>query len=64
MLSYAPDFWPLFWGIIGGAAALTVVLSLLAASLPLPRWPRRRPATVVEMARHHREEPGERPLAG
>jgi predicted lysophospholipase L1 biosynthesis ABC-type transport system permease subunit len=63
MSSYTPDFWPLFWGIIAGAAALTTVLSLLIASVPLPRSRRRPPARVVEMARRHREEPSEQALA-
>jgi hypothetical protein len=30
-------FWPLFWAIIGGGAALTGLLSLLVATVRLPR---------------------------
>jgi len=43
MLSFASDFWPVFWTVIGGAALLTVALSLLVA-LFSPAWfrPRRR----------------------
>jgi hypothetical protein len=37
MLSFAPDFWPLFWAILGGAALLTVALSLLVAAFS-PTW--------------------------
>jgi hypothetical protein len=34
MLTFAADFWPLFWGITGGAALLTVLLSALIAIVP------------------------------
>lgn len=37
MLSFAADFWPLFWTITGGAALVTVVLSLLVATFS-PTW--------------------------
>jgi len=37
MLSFAADFWPLFWTIIGGAALVTVLLSLLVATFS-PTW--------------------------
>ncbi len=63
MLSYAPDFWPLFWGILGGAAVLTVALSLLVASVPPSRSHRWPPARVIEMPRRHREEPGQQAFA-
>ena len=32
MLSFAADFWPLFWTIIGGGALVTVLLSLLVGT--------------------------------
>jgi hypothetical protein len=32
MLFLHADFWPLFWGVIGGGAGLTGLLSLFAAS--------------------------------
>lgn len=31
MLTYAADFWPLFWTIAGSGAALTVLLTLAVA---------------------------------
>lgn len=37
MLSMAPDFWLLFWAILAGGAAVTIVLSLVIATVP-PRW--------------------------
>ena len=37
MLSFAPDFWPLFWTVLGGGALVTAVLSLLAATFS-PAW--------------------------
>jgi len=43
MLSFATDFWPLFWTIIGGAALLTALLSVLIATIsPTTFRPRRR----------------------
>jgi hypothetical protein len=50
MLSFAPDFWPLFWTILGGAALVSVVLSLLAAAFS-PAWFRP----------HHRHQPASTP---
>jgi len=41
MLSFASDFWPLFWTIVGSAALLTVLLSLLVAVFS-PAWFRSR----------------------
>ena len=41
MLSFASDFWPLFWTIIGAAALLTVLASLLVAVFS-PEWFRSR----------------------
>jgi hypothetical protein len=37
MLFYNTDFWPALWAILGGAAALTVLVSLLIATVPAPR---------------------------
>jgi hypothetical protein len=37
MLSFASDFWPLFWAIIACGAALTVGLSIVAATFR-PSW--------------------------
>lgn len=37
MLSYASDFWPLFWLIIGAGAVLTVLACLLVAVFS-PAW--------------------------
>jgi hypothetical protein len=45
MLSLASDFWPLFWTILGTGAVLTIALSLLVATIPLPR--RHRPSATV-----------------
>jgi hypothetical protein len=33
MLSFAADFWPLFWAIIGAGALVTVVLSVLIGTI-------------------------------
>jgi len=53
MLSFASDFWPLFWTITGTAALLTVLVSLLVAVFS-PEWFRSRrhqPAgTAVRLA--------------
>ena len=38
MLSIATDFWPLFWTIIGGAALLTALLSVLIATISSVYW--------------------------
>jgi hypothetical protein len=35
------DFWPLFWGILGAGFAVTAMVSLLVASIRLPRVHRR-----------------------
>jgi hypothetical protein len=37
MLSFAADFWPLFWTIIGAATLVTLVLSLLVVTFS-PTW--------------------------
>jgi hypothetical protein len=48
MLSYASDFWPLFWTVLGGGLVLTALVSLLVGTLspdglrsrrePAPAW--------------------------
>jgi len=58
MLSNVSSFWPLFWGIIGGGAALAVLVPVLLAGTPLPRRPGRT-ASVIEL-RPHRDEPDAR----
>jgi predicted lysophospholipase L1 biosynthesis ABC-type transport system permease subunit len=57
------EFWPLFWGVAGGGAALTVLLSLLVAIVPLPRRHRRQPLTVNGEAPRHHEDAGQRMMA-
>ena len=34
MVFFGTDFWPQFWAVIGGGAAVTVLVSLLVAALP------------------------------
>jgi hypothetical protein len=34
MVFLGADFWPQFWTVIGGGAAVTVIVSLLVAVLP------------------------------
>ena len=36
-MTFATDFWPLFWTIIGSAAVLTVLVTLLVATFT-PAW--------------------------
>lgn len=56
MLSNVSSFWPLFWGIIGGGALLTVLIPALLADLPAPRRDRRT-ATVTELrSRRHQSD--------
>jgi hypothetical protein len=54
MLSFAADFWPVFWAIIGAGALITVVLSVLIATIsPAGARPRRGhqlPVTPAELA--------------
>lgn len=57
MLSFATDFWPLFWTITGGAALLTALLSVLIATIsPAAIRPRRRPELALATA-----QPADRP---
>lgn len=59
MLSFATDFWPLFWTITGGAALLTALLSVLIATIsPAAIRPRRRPELALATA-----QPAGRPQA-
>lgn len=52
MLFFGTDFWPQFWTVIGSGAALTVVLSLIIATVPTRRRPhRRQPIAVVPRQR-------------
>jgi hypothetical protein len=48
MLSFAADFWPVFWAIIGTGAALSVLVTLGIAG----GWPRERKAdaTLIQLA--------------
>jgi hypothetical protein len=52
MLSFASDFWPLFWAIIGTGAALTVLAVAFAAAGPIPLR-RYETATVHHLPRRH-----------
>lgn len=53
MLSFAADFWPLFWAIMGAGALVTVALSVLIATISpagsRPRRAHRLPATPAEL---------------
>jgi hypothetical protein len=54
MLFLHADFWPLFWGVIGGGAGLTGLLSLVAADVSQSH---RRPAPVsAEVAPRRHDE--------
>jgi hypothetical protein len=48
MLTFAADFWPVFWTVIGAGAALSTLLTLTIAGV----WPRDRKqdATLVQLA--------------
>jgi hypothetical protein len=53
MLSFASDFWPLFWLVIGVGAALAVLFCILVAASE-PDWAERaEPATVHHLRRPH-----------
>jgi hypothetical protein len=45
MLNFGADFWPYFWIVIGGSAALAVLASIVVANVT-PDWFRCEPATV------------------
>ncbi len=48
MLFLHADFWPLFWGVIGGGAGLTGLLTLfVAGSSQSHRWQAPRPAEAT-----------------
>ena len=67
MFSFATDFWPLFWMIIGGAALLTALLSVLIATIsPAAFLPRRRSELTLAAARpaDHPAGPGYQPRRG
>jgi hypothetical protein len=53
------NFWPLFGGLTGGGAALTAVLSLLAATVHRPRNHRGQPLTLIESVPRHHEVAGQ-----
>jgi hypothetical protein len=59
MLTYAADFWPLFWTIIGSGMVLTVLLSVLVATFS-PTWFQShrltRPLHVTASRRGHEAE--------
>jgi hypothetical protein len=48
MLTFAADFWPVFWTVIGAGAALSMLLTFAIAGV----WPRERnqDATLVQLA--------------
>jgi hypothetical protein len=54
---YGTDFWPELWTIVGGSAALVVLLSLVIAAIPLSRQghPRVPARTAVASRRRRRE---------
>ncbi|HEX4257044.1 MAG TPA: hypothetical protein VH089_18275 [Streptosporangiaceae bacterium] len=58
MLFLHADFWPLFWGVIGGGAGLTGLLSLFATSLGRGR---RRPVPVPAEVAPRRAAPAAAP---
>jgi hypothetical protein len=50
MLTFASDFWPLFWTIVGAGAALTVIVTFVVAML-LPEKRHEVPAaTLTQLA--------------
>jgi hypothetical protein len=58
MLTFATDFWPLFWTAVGSGAAVTVLCSWMLA--PFSRQPQPIPventATLVELAAAYRAD--------
>ncbi|MGD0705083.1 MAG: hypothetical protein ABSA02_35000 [Trebonia sp.] len=53
MLSFSPDFWPMFWMILIGAAVVTVALCFAIAVVPARRTARHHQPLV----RLHRQRP-------
>jgi hypothetical protein len=51
MLLFDANFWQQFWTVIGGGAALTVMLSLVIAAVPPRRPQRRQPVTPLPLPR-------------
>jgi hypothetical protein len=49
MLSFAADFWPLFWTVIGVGAAVTVLVTL-AIAVGWPPAERKTDATLIQLA--------------
>ena len=70
MLSFAADFWPLFWTIIGAGVLVTMMLSLLVATFS-PTWfrshrrhqPTLTPAKLAEQRAGHDYQAGHGPEA-
>ncbi|HEY1624692.1 MAG TPA: hypothetical protein VGG16_12920 [Streptosporangiaceae bacterium] len=52
MLTFAADFWPVFWAILGAGAALTVLITLAVAGT----WTRetKPDATLIQLAAAYR----------
>jgi hypothetical protein len=50
---YNTDIWPVLLAVIGGMAALTVLVSLLIAAVPLPRRHRQQPTVIGAASRRH-----------
>jgi len=69
MLSYGSAFWPEFWAIIGGGAALTVAVLTLASIVirrrqqPAPAIAVPVPAATVPAAMGHTDVAGDLPAA-
>jgi hypothetical protein len=57
MLFVHADFWPLFWGVIGGGAGLTGLLSLVAANVG--QGHRRLAPVPAEVTPHRHHEPAQ-----
>jgi hypothetical protein len=53
MLSFASDFWPLFWTIIGSGALLTMLICVGIATCEPTWYQRSHSATVHHLPRRH-----------
>ena len=53
MLSFASDFWPLFWAFIGIGAAVTVLMCVAVAAIRPAWFKRSQPASVHHLPQHH-----------